>query len=150
MLRMEALRALCTDIGFENVRTLLQSGNVVFDAKRKPTEKQIAGAIQKSAGLTIKVMLRNEAELRSAVERNPFTPVRDPSSLLVFFLEGTPKGKIVYTGPEPFHVDGRELYVDFVEGVGRSKLTTNLIERSLGVSGTARNWNTVTKLLAMA
>jgi uncharacterized protein (DUF1697 family) len=149
MLRMEDLRVLCTSLGYDNVRTLLQSGNVIFETKRKPTAAQIAEAVRESSGLNIKVMLRNEAELRSAVERNPFVPVRDPSSLLVFFLDGEPKGKIVYSGPEPFHVDGRELYVDFVEGVGRSKLTTALIERSLGVSGTARNWNTVNKLLAL-
>jgi uncharacterized protein (DUF1697 family) len=149
MLRMEDLRSLCTSLGYGNVRTLLQSGNVVFETRRKPTAAQIAEAVRESAGLNIKVMLRNEAELRSAVERNPFMPVREPSALLVFFLDGEPKGKIVYSGPEPFHVDGRELYVDFVEGVGRSKLTTALIERSLGVAGTARNWNTVTKLLAL-
>jgi uncharacterized protein (DUF1697 family) len=149
VLRMDDLRELCTSIGFANVRTLLASGNVVFEAKRKPTEKQIAEAIREAAGLDIKVMLRNEAELRSAVERNPFNPVRDPARLLVFFLDRAPAGRIVYSGPETFHVDGREVYVDYVNGVGTSKLTSNLIERSLGVSGTARNWNTVTKLLAL-
>lgn len=149
ILRMEDLRTLCTSIGFLNVRTLLASGNVVFESKRKPAASQIAAAIRDAAGLDIKVMLRNEAELRSVVERNPFNPVRNPAGLLVFFLEGEPKGKIVYAGPEPFHVDGRELYVEYVNGVGTSKLTTNLIERSLGVSGTARNWNTVNKLLAL-
>jgi uncharacterized protein (DUF1697 family) len=147
--RMADLRDLCTSLGFANVRTLLQSGNVVFESKRKPTEKQIAEAINAASGLNVKVMLRNEAELRSVVERNPFMPVREPGHLLVVFLAGEPTGKLTYSGPEAYRVDGRELYVDYVNGVGRSKLTNALIERQLGVAGTARNWNTVTKLLAM-
>jgi uncharacterized protein (DUF1697 family) len=149
IVRMSDLRELCTSLGFENVQTLLASGNVVFDAKRRPSEAKIAEAIRASSGPTIKVMLRSEAELRGVVERNPFVPVRDPSYLLVFFLDREPSGRIVYTGPETFHVVGREVYVDYVNGVGKSKLTSNLIERSLGVAGTARNWNTVTKLLAL-
>lgn len=149
MLRMSDLQALCTSLGFANVRTLLQSGNVAFEAKRRPSEAKIAQAIRESAGLDIKVMLRDEAELRAVVARNPFLPVRNPSQLLVFFLEREASGPIVYPGPETFHVAGRELYVDYVNGAGRSKLTTALIERCVGCAGTARNWNTVTKLLAL-
>lgn len=150
IVRMEELRTLCTSLGYANVRTLLQSGNVVFESKRKPSETQIAEAIREASGLNIKVMLRNEAELRSVVERNPFTPVREPSHLLVVFLAAEPTGKLTYGGPEAYHVDGRELYVDYVNGVANSKLTNALIERQLGVAGTARNWNTVTKLLELA
>jgi len=153
VVRMEDLKTLCTDLGYRDVRTLLNSGNVVFSAKRA-TPKQIEDAIRKHSQLEIKVMLRTEDELRNVVARNPFETIRDPSSLLVIFLDRDPAAAAVarlreiYHGPEVFHAAGRELYVDYVDGVGRSKLTSNLIERTLGVSGTGRNWNTVTRLLS--
>lgn len=150
--RMEDLKSLCTGLGYGEVRTLLNSGNVVFHAKRA-TPKQIEDAIRKESKLDIKVMLRTEEELRDVVARNPFATVRDPSSLLVFLLDREPAAGAVaalretYKGPEIFHGSGRELYIDYVEGIGRSKLTSNLLERALGVAGTGRNWNTVTRLL---
>jgi uncharacterized protein (DUF1697 family) len=102
MLRMEDLRALCTSLGYGNVRTLLQSGNVIFETRRKPTAAQIAEAVRESSGLNIKVVLRTEAELRSVAERNPFVPVRDPSALLVFFLTGSRRGRSSTRGPSRF------------------------------------------------
>lgn len=148
-LLMKDLKELCASLGFDGVRTLLQSGNVAFDAKRKPSETQIAEAIRASSGLETKVMIRSEDEFRRVIANNPFTPIRNPSLLLVVFLEAEPKGALTYSGPEKFQVVGRELYVDYVNGVGRSKLTITRIERSLGVAGTARNWNTVTKMLEL-
>lgn len=153
VVRMEELKTLCTDLGYREVRTLLNSGNVVFSAKRA-TPKQIEDAIRKHSQLEIKVMLRTEDELRDVVARNPFETIRNPSSLLVIFLDRAPAAAAVarlreiYHGPEVFHASGRELYVDYMDGVARSKLTSNLLERTLGVSGTGRNWNTVTRLLS--
>ena len=150
LLRMSDLKALCTSLGFENVQTLLQSGNVAFEAKRKPSAAQIAEAIP---GLDVKVMLRTEAELRNVVANNPFTPVRNPGLLHVLFLErpapadAEAKLRATYAGPERFHVAGREAYIDYVNGAGTSKLTNAFLERILGCAATARNWNTVTKLL---
>jgi uncharacterized protein (DUF1697 family) len=149
MVRMSDLKELCTSLGFDEVQTLLASGNVAFSAKRKPSEATIAEAIRATCGPSVRVMLRSGPELRSVVERNPFHPIRNPSHLIVFFLEREPAGQIAYAGPEIFHVDGCELYVDYANGQGRSKLTSNLIERSLGVAGTGRNWNTINKLLAL-
>jgi len=155
VVRMDDLKTLCTDLGYRDVRTLLNSGNVVFNAKRA-TPKQIEEAIRKHSKLDIKVMLRTEDELRDVVARNPFATIRNPSHLLVFVLDREPAAGAVtalrekYQGPEVFHAAGRELYVDYVEGVGRSKLTSNLIERTLGVAGTGRNWNTVTRLLTFS
>jgi uncharacterized protein (DUF1697 family) len=145
---MSDLRTLCTSLGYEDVRTLLQSGNVVFRA-RKATPKAMEEA------LGVRVILRTEAELRAVVANNPFEPIRNPGQLLVIFFdqaataEAAAKLRANYKGPEIFHVKGREMYVDYVNGAGRSKLTHGLIERTLGVAGTARNWNTVTRLLAL-
>jgi uncharacterized protein (DUF1697 family) len=148
LVRMSDLRALCTSLGYEDVRTLLQSGNVVFRA-RKATPKAMETA------LGVRVILRTEAELRAVVANNPFETIRNPGHLHVIFLdraataEAAAKLRANYKGPEIFHVKGREMYVDYVNGAGRSKLTHGLIERTLGVAGTARNWNTVTRLLAL-
>jgi uncharacterized protein (DUF1697 family) len=148
MLRMDDLKALCTSLGYTDVRTVLQSGNVIFRAKRA-TAKQL----EEATG--VRVILRTEAELRAVVANNPFETIRNPGQLLVIFFdqaataEAAAKLRANYKGPEIFHVKGREMYVDYVNGAGRSKLTHGLIERTLGVAGTARNWNTVTRLLAL-
>ena len=106
--------------------------------------------------LGYKVMLRTEKELRDVVANNPLEVV-NPSRLLVFFLDGevpdaAEKLRAAYKdkGRETFAAAGRELYVDYVDGIARSKLTIYLIERTLGVAGTARNWNTVNRLLALS
>jgi len=146
---MSELRDLCTSFGWEDVQTVLASGNVVFRAKR-------ASAKQLEKALGYKVILRTEKELRDVVARNPLE-VTNPGHLLVFFLEcevaadATEKLRVAYKdrGPEKFAAVGRELYVDYVNGQGRSKFTTYLIERTLGCAGTARNWNTVNRLLAL-
>jgi uncharacterized protein (DUF1697 family) len=143
---MSELRELCTSLGWEDVRTLLNSGNVIFRAA-KATPKELEDA------LGVRVILRTEGELRKVVKNNPFETVRDPSRLLVLFLDkkaSDAKLHEIYKGPEVFRGNGKELYVDYVNGVGQSKLSHYLIERTLGVTATARNWNTVTKLLAMA
>ena len=149
MLRMADLRTLCTSLGYADVRTVLQSGNVIFRAKRA-TAKQL----EEATG--VRVILRTENELRAVVADNPFETIRNPSHLLVIFLDKAPtaeaaaKLRAIYKGPEIIHVNGREMYVDYVNGAGRSKLTHGLIERTLGVAGTARNWNTVNRLLALS
>ncbi len=147
LVRMADLKVLCTSLGYEDVRTFLQSGNVVFRAN-KATPKEMEEA------LGVRVILRTEAELRKVVANNPFDPVRNPGHLLVVFLDknaSADKLREAYAGkgPEIIRGGGRELYIDYVNGAGKSKLTHGLIERTLGVAGTARNWNTVTRLLAL-
>jgi uncharacterized protein (DUF1697 family) len=149
MIRMADLRTLCTSLGYDDVRTVLQSGNVIFRAKR-------ASAKQLEEATGVRVILRTENELRAVVANNPFETIRNPSLLLVVFLDkpappdAAARLRAIYKGPEIFHVNGREMYVDYVNGVGTSKLTHYLIERTLGVTGTARNWNTVNRLLALS
>jgi len=147
---MSELRELCTSLGWEDVRTLLNSGNVIFRA-RKAAPKELEDALS-----GVRVILRTEAELRKVVKNNPFDPIRNPSYLHVAFFDkkvsaDTLRDAYGDKGPEVIRGGaGRELYIDYVDGVGRSKLTHGLIERTLGATATLRNWNTVTKLLAMA
>ena len=154
-LRMSDLRSLCESLGLEDVQTHLQSGNVVFRA-RTATAKTIEAAIRKSAGIDVKVILRTAAELERIIAANPFDATRDPSHLVVMFLDAAPteEGRAAlvkaHAGPEKIRFAGRELYIDYPVDIGHSKLTGTLIEKKLGVAGTARNWNTVTRLLEMA
>ena len=152
MLPMAELKAACESAGLTNVRTFLQSGNVLFDT----TKKDPASLIRKALDLDVKVITRTVDELRKVIDKNPFKGDRNPSLLIVMFLEDTPSKEAkaalqtAHAGPEELHFAGRELFIYYPNGAGRSKLTNAVIERKLGMSGTARNWNTVTKLLAMA
>jgi len=149
VVRMSELRDLCTSLGWEDVRTLLNSGNVVFRAQ-KATPK----ALEEALG-GVRVILRTEGELRKVAENNPFDPIRNPSYLHVAFCDKKVSADLLRDaygdkGPEVIRGGGgRELYIDYVNGVGRSKLTHALIERTLGAAATLRNWNTVTKLLKL-
>jgi uncharacterized protein (DUF1697 family) len=152
MIRMDALKVLHEDLGFRSVRTHLQSGNVVFAAKSADAAK-IERAIVKTLGMEITVLLRTATELREVLKANPF-PERaaQGNRLIVVFLSAAPKDPKAldgYTGPEEKQVVGRELYIVYGEDMGHSKLTNALIEKKLGVRGTARNWNTVTKMLEL-
>ncbi len=103
-------------------------------------------------------MLRDAAALRKIVEKNPFSAMAksDPSHLVVMLLAAKPdkdaakRLAAAYQGVEEIKIAGEEAYVTYPNGIGKSKLTNVLLEKRLGVAGTARNWNTVTKLLAMA
>jgi uncharacterized protein (DUF1697 family) len=161
-LAMADLRTMLTDLGYENPRTLLQSGNAVFTAKSKPSvstlEAKLEAEAQRRFGIGISFMLRTSAEWDAIIARNPFTGAAktDPAHLLLMALKSAPAAAAIkalrddYKGPETIHVTGRNAYLIYPEGIGRSKLTNMLIERKLGVAGTGRNWNTVLKLAALA
>jgi len=152
MLPMAELKTACEAAGLTDVRTFLQSGNVIF----RSTRKDPAPLIQKALDLDVKVIVRTMDELRDVIARNPFDADRNPSLLIVMFLSDAPSKAAqsallaAHAGPEEIHFSGRELFLYYPNGAGRSKLTNALIERKLGVSGTARNWNTVTKLLTLS
>ena len=161
MIKMDALRALYESLGLRDVQTYVQSGNVVFKSAGRDLgalRKRIESAIERSFGFRPDVMIRTTSDLRDVIARNPFATRRglDPSRLLVTFLltdpgqEARDKVLLIKTDPEELRIDGREVYVYYPNGMGRSKLSPALIEKTLKVSGTARNWNTVTKLLEMA
>ncbi len=157
---MAKLKALFDALRFTSVRTLLNSGNVVFasdEKDRAKLTKTIEAAIEKEFGFRPATMLRDTAALKKIVEKNPFPKMAkdDPSHLLVMLLAAKPdtdaarRVAAAYQGVEEIRIAGENAYVTYPNGIGKSKLTNALLEKHLGVAGTARNWNTLTKLLAM-
>jgi uncharacterized protein (DUF1697 family) len=155
-LSMGDLRAALEDAGYEDVRTHLQSGNVVLSspvsaAKLGPAlERQIADAF----GLETDVIVRSHKQLAAIVERDPFAGVAtNPSTYVVTFLASKPPAAAVKRLRElddEFAVHGREIYSWHPNGVHGSKLAAALTPGKLGVVATARNWNTVRKLLELS
>jgi uncharacterized protein (DUF1697 family) len=159
-LPMADLRQFIEALGFERVQTLLASGNVVFDAAGEDGAKLESMLEQKAKaqfGFETDFLLRNAAEMQAAIAANPFEDVAAtrPGTLLVVFARAPypadlpERIAVLYDGPERLAVHGRHLYVDFVEGQGRSKLLPALAKLKLPKAETGRNWNTVTKLAAM-
>jgi uncharacterized protein (DUF1697 family) len=160
-INMEALRALSESLKFEGARTYVQSGNIIFRTKEKPSAalaKKIQNAVEREFGCRPEVILRTTDELRKAVAASPFAARRnlEPGKILVTFLSSEPGVEAHATllnlksHPEELHLKGRELYIYFPDGAGRSKLPWSSVERLLKTTGTARNWNSVTKMLAIA
>jgi len=157
---MRDLVELLGALGMSDARSLLQSGNLVFRSNRRSAaelERQLEVAMRERLGLATDVMVRGAEDWRTVIARNPFPAEaeRDPGHLLVVFLKDAPgRGaeaalRDAITGREVVKVDGRHAYIVYPDGVGRSRLTTSLIERKLGTRGTGRNWNTVLKLGAL-
>jgi uncharacterized protein (DUF1697 family) len=160
ILPMAVLRTVVESVGHRDVETYIQSGNVVFTANdsgasRAHLSAELRDAISATAGLDIVVVVRSAADLAAAVERIPFD-TSDPAKLYVFFLGGVPSAEAIAKleperfAPDCFEVVGDHLYAFFPEGLGRSKFTTDYIERRLAVPATARNLNTVRRVLQMA
>jgi uncharacterized protein (DUF1697 family) len=157
---MPELRALLGDAGFEDVRTYVASGNVVLssDLAGKQLAERCEALIAERFGFDVDVIVRTREELAEVVALNPLAEVAvDPKRYQVTFLESKPDPAVLERvaglalEAERLLAVGRELYTWHPEGIGRSKLWPKLAARGgLGVLGTARNWNTVTTLLAMA
>lgn len=157
---MEELRAICVSLKLHNPKTYIQSGNVVFGAASHEIPKiadRLESAIEKRLAFRPAVFVRSTDDLRAIVGRNPFARRHgfEPAKLAVFFLGDAPakevRDKLLATkvGPEEIRCAGRELYIYFPDGMGKSKLPP-VLGRTLKMPATARNWNTVNKLLAMA
>jgi uncharacterized protein (DUF1697 family) len=164
---MAALRDLLAKLGFGDARSILQSGNLVFrisgagvPARHGPAglESMLEAEAAKRLGLQADFLIRTAKEWRTVVSRNPFRKEaeRDPSHLLVMFLKAAPKPSEIkaahdaIVGRETIRADGRQMYIVYPDGIGRSRLTNVLLEKKLGVRGTARNWNTVLNLATLA
>lgn len=158
-LAMTELRRVFVDLGHTEVRTYIQSGNVVFDAAGSAArvvaelERRIAGDL----GLDTTILLRSAKDLARVVEKNPFLRRgADPGALHVTFLAAAPRAgasaRLDAPGSEPDELQlvDREIYIHCPNGYGRTKLNNSFIERRVGVAATTRNWRTVEKLLAMA
>lgn len=159
-LPMADLKKLVEELGHGDVKTLLASGNVVFTADERDgavLEKALEAALASVLGLKTDVLARNSADVRKVIEANPFPDAArsHPNHLLVsFHRDPVPDGLIgripeLYEGPERLEAIGRELYIDFPDDVGHSKLPQVMAKLKFPKIATMRNWNTVGKLAVM-
>jgi uncharacterized protein (DUF1697 family) len=158
---MQALKTLCTSLGLRDVQTYIQSGNLVFrDKGENPVAlaRRLEGAMEASFGFRPAVIVRTASELRKVIAKNPFAERKEvePTKLLVVFMDGAPtkqardKLLAIPCDPEELHINGREVYIYYPNGMARPKIPLVRMEKALQCSSTGRNWNTVNKLLAMA
>jgi uncharacterized protein (DUF1697 family) len=161
IVKMDRLRASFDALGFRNVRTYVQSGNVVFEAKvAAPAElpPKIAMRIARDFGFSVPVTVLTAAEMGRVVKENPFLKEQgiDLSKLHVTFLSDLPPGaglkklSAMPAGPDRFHCHRTSVYLHCPEGYGTTKLSNNAIEKALALGATTRNWKTVTTLHQMA
>lgn len=157
---MADLKALLANLGYENPQTLLQTGNLVFQTKKTSSDKLEAvleRALADRLGLTTDVLVRTASEWSNAIAANPFAKEAkaDPSHLIVMPLKKAPAKAAMkdlvasIPGRETASAVGRELFIVYPDGIGRSKLTNKLIESRLETRGTGRNWNTALKIAAL-
>jgi len=157
-IKMGDLRELYASLGLENTQTLLQSGNAVFQTDRTDRmdiRSLIEKGIEQKFNFDVQVVLRNHDELQTIIDQHPFSDMQldEPSKISVVFLDAVPtdaafadlvesnKGQEII-----FPLAGKQLYIFYSDGKGKSKLDNNRIERKLQVRATARNWNTTQKL----
>jgi uncharacterized protein (DUF1697 family) len=160
-IKMTELKALYESLGFIDVQTYIQSGNVVFKSSAKDSAtlgKKIGTAIEKKCGFCPEVIVRTPEELREVIARNPFSKRKDiePGKLLVMFLAADPGDaarktlKSVEAPVEEIKPLGKEIYIYFPDGQGQSKLKFAQIDKAINKTAwTGRNWNTVLKLAEM-
>lgn len=157
---MDALRSVAETLGYQNVRTLVASGNLVFETKacaETRLEATLEAAIEKHFGLVSEVMVRNPKEWAAIIKANPYPgkAKKDPAHLVCVVCKDKPDAPAIdlwlesfrakYDKGEQLKVIGREIYVDYGDSIGQSKL---VLPKKL-LTGTARNWNTVRRLDAM-
>jgi uncharacterized protein (DUF1697 family) len=159
---MKVLKGLYESLGYQEVSTYIQSGNVVFKADKKKDKhiiaKEIEQKIAESYGFEVPILIRDVSEIQQIILENPFVTITgmDAQQLYVTFLSEEPlKEKLSLLQasdffPEGFAVSGSEIYLNCTNGYGKTKLDNNFFERKLKVIATTRNWRTVNELLKMA
>ena len=158
-LKMAWLREACGDLGFSNVRTYLQSGNVVFSSKLRAAEAadKLKRRIDGQTRLPVPVVIRSASEMKKIVAENPFLKQTgiDVAKLHVTFLERAPArpdtGRLdkLAGARDEYRLAKREVYLHCPINYGQTKLSNTAIEKALGPA-TTRNWNTVTTLDSLA
>ena len=154
---MSDLRAMMEKLGLEECQTLILSGNIVFKCASgsvEKVEKMLEAASTKHLGVTTDYFVRTAKEWQAIIAANPFKKEakNDPARLIMMCLRDAPSADQVKAlqaaikGREIVKASGRQAYIVYPDGQGRSKLTIKMIENALGTRGTARNWNTVLKL----
>ena len=160
-MKMEKLRASCEALGFEQVKTFIQSGNVIFEAEKvspSALSKKIEAQILTDFGFSVDVISRTRDEMKEVIRNNPLLKEKgvDPSKLHVAFLWSDPaaatlkKLESLTLPPDRVRYGGKEIYLYFPNGVSRSSLWKHPLDRVLSVLTTTRNWNTVNKVYEMA
>lgn len=158
---MASLRATAATLGLANIRSYVQSGNLVFDsaqADRSLLATELETAIAQAFGFEVAVLVREPASLHSLIANNPFIqrPSVDPQRLYVTFLQRLPEPERVARlavpegSPDEFALAGDAIWLHCPQGAGVTKLSNAFFERKLAVLATSRNWNTVNALWAMA
>ncbi len=158
-LLMADLRALLAKMGLRNIKTYIQSGNVVFQSEETDVDVlalEIGEAIEANHGFTPRVLLLDAVAVRAAITANPFPEAEtEPKTLHLYFLAEQPQKPDVEmleqlrSETEQFQLDDKVFYLHAPDGIGRSKLAERA-ERALGVPATARNWRTVSKVMDVA
>lgn len=160
-IKMTGLANMFRQLGYTDAETYIQSGNIVFTCHNGYIEDASSGirkAILSEFSLNIAVITRTKNQMKKIISANPYLeePGFDPSKMAVLFLETKPSDSQVLRvadidyPPDKFHINGSEIYVYCPNGFGKTKLYTNFFEAKMKVTGTARNWRTVNKLLEMA
>ena len=154
---MKDLRAMYEKLGYDNISSYVQSGNVIFSTKKKSIaslEKTIKAKIANTFTFDVPTLVRDAAYFETIIKNNPYPKAteQDAKSPYALFLDSIPKDITIElpakeTGEYIIFDDA--IYISYPEGAGRSKLTTNFFERKLKVSGTMRNWKTVLALNEM-
>lgn len=155
-LPMKTLKEILSSLGCRDIRTYIQSGNAVFrDIASDPGKLsvQIGDAVYERCGFKPRILLLTQSELVNAIEHNPF-PTDPGNRLHFYFLAEIPVSpnlnnlEEIQSSTEAYVLDGSVFYLHAPDGIGRSKLAAK-VEQFLGVDATARNWNTVKKLMEM-
>lgn len=160
LIKMQALTKLYEDLGFKNVKTYIQSGNVVFQAIQTDStllEKLISQKITEVFAFEVPIIVRLQKEIAKIYKSNPFINDKhyDVSVLHVTFLSQKPKQADVAKitgdfGNDEFIISDKAIYLHCPNGYGNTKLTNTFFENKLKVSATTRNWKTTTELLNMS
>ena len=161
LIKMKLLEEMFLQLGFRQVKTYIQSGNVVFEAESEPAltlEKRISKGILGTFGFEVPVLVIAGEEMTRVSQSNPFILQRqeDVSRLHVTFLSGEPEtalmqaiGSSEYL-PDEYIISGRQIFLFCPEGYGNTKLNNNFFEKKLKVTATTRNWKTVLELVLMS
>jgi uncharacterized protein (DUF1697 family) len=155
---MAELKTVLEKLGFENVKTVLQSGNVVFTTKAKPQVKKIEDAIEKAFKYRSDVHVLTPAQLRKIIEGNPHPSEvkKDPSHTVAVIVSKAPEKSAaeklapLASKTEKFVVTPHAVYIYYGDMMAKSKMAGGGLDRALGVRGTVRNWNTLNKMLELA
>jgi uncharacterized protein (DUF1697 family) len=161
-IRMTDLSSLYKNLGFNDAETYIQSGNVIFSNVDDVPVHEIASTIERSIlkrfNYNVPVLIRTVEEMRKLISANPFIAQEnfESSKMAVMLLyEKTTKAQIqkvidIDYPPDKFKIIGKEIFIYCPNGFGRTKLYTNFFEKKMGVTGTARNWKTITTILQIA